>query len=324
MSKSVLITGSSGFIGANLTEACLKKGYDVLGVDNLSGSKYEMADPCRYNGPGLYAFKKMDINETEKLTELMKGREIVFHLAALPRVSFSTDYPLESHQANTNGTLSVLEAARQSGVKRVIFSCSSSVFGGCKIFPSPENLPMKPISNYALQKATGLEYCRLYSELYGLETVSLIYYNILGPYQRSDSAYATVIPAFMEAAIKGKECVIHGTGDQSRDFTFVGDAVNANILAAEHPGPLLGEKFNIACQKTYSVLEIYNKINELAGGTLTKHHEPRRAGDPMKSLASISRARQILLYEPKFDIETGLKITWEWWKERCPIKYTIK
>ena len=317
----VLITGVGGFIASNLATKCMSLGWEIIGVDDLSTGHMEMASPMRYTGPGYYSFKKMDINDTKLLTELARGCDVIFHLAALPRVSFSVDHPLESHQANATGTLSVLEAARKSDVKRVIFSCSSSVFGGVSEFPTKENTPMRPISPYALQKATGLEYCRLYSELYGLETVSLLYYNILGPHQRSDSAYATVIPAFMEAAIKGKECIIHGTGEQSRDFTFVGDAVNANILAAEHSDPLLGEKFNIACEETHSVLEIYEKINKLAGGTLTKRHEPRRAGDPMKSLASISRARQMLLYEPKFDIDSALKITWDWWKAECPIKF---
>lgn len=319
----VAIDGSAGFIGSNLVEACLRKGWEVIGIDNLSTGFDEMADPVRFMAlPGSYAFIKMDINETEKLAEVFDGCEVVFHLAARPRVSFSVDHPLEAHEANATGTLSVLEAARRAGVKRVIFSCSSSIFGGVDTWPTVEDTPMKPISPYALQKATGAEYCRLFSELYGLETVSLIYYNVYGKFQRtgSNSSYNTVITAFMECAINGESCRLDGTGNQSRDMTYVDDVVAANILAAEHTNILMGERFNIACGDTHSVLEIYEMVNDLAGGQLSKHHVERRAGDPMKSLADISKAKQILGYNPKTDIKSGLSLTWEWWKSGCPIE----
>jgi len=319
----VAITGSAGFIGSNLVEACLRKGWDVIGVDNLSTGFDEMADPVRViELPGSYAFIKMDINETKRLTEVLDGCVVVFLLAALPRVSFSIDNPIEANNANISGTLSVLEAARQAGVKRVIFSCSSSVYGGVSEFPTPETAQYSPKSPYALHKATGASYCQLYSELHGLDTVSLLYFNVFGPYQRtgSNSAYNTVITAFMECAISEKQCRIDGNGGQSRDFTFVDDIVEANILAAKYKKPLMGDRFNIACGNTYSVLEIYEKINNITGNNLTKYYAPRRAGDPMKSLADISRAKQVLLYNPKVDIDSGLDITWKWWKGGCKIK----
>jgi len=190
----VAITGSAGFIGSNLVEACLRKEWDVVGVDNLSTGYDDMADPTRIMElPGHYMFRNLDITATDELTKAFEGCDIVFHLAALPRVSFSIDEPMKADYANTHGTLSVLEASRQAGVKRVVFSCSSSVYGGVSKFPTPETSIASPKSPYALHKQTGAEYCRLYSELHGLDTVSLLYFNVFGRFQRANSAYATVI-----------------------------------------------------------------------------------------------------------------------------------
>lgn len=320
----VAITGSSGFIGSNLSEACLKKGWDVISIDNLCGSTDEMADPGRVaHLPGHYMFLKEDVNNTEKMIEVFKGCDVIFHLAARPRVSFSTDFPIESHHNNATGTLSVLEAARKAKVKRIVYSASSSMFGGSGInFPTLENEKTTPRSNYALQKFMGLEYCRLFSELYGLETCSLIYYNVYGPLQRTgpNSAYNTVISAFMENALSGKSCRIDGTGSQARDYTYVSDIVKANIMAAEHPEPLLGAKFNVAGGNSYSVIDIYDKINALVGGTMKKHSAPRRLGDPMKSQASTLLAKKVLGYEAEVDIYEGLKLTMDWWQQGCPVK----
>jgi len=319
---NVLITGSAGFIGSNLVEKCLKKGWSVIGADNLSTGHDEMADPVRVaHLPGSYSFAKIDINDTEKLTEVMNGTDIVFHLAALPRISFSVEHPLEAHEANLTGTLSVLESARQTKVNRVIFACSSSIFGGVDVYPTPEDMPMKPISPYALQKVSGAEYCRLYSELYGLDTVSLVFYNIFGKYQRAGSAYSTVIPAFFEAAVKGKSCRIDGKdGLQSRDFCHVDNVVNANILAAEYNGTLKGEKFNIANGETHSVLEVHEEIAKHLAVELKKHHVKPRLGDPRKSHADITKAKQVLGYKPMIDFYEGMKLTSQWWLGGCPIK----
>jgi len=321
----VAITGSAGFIGSNLVEACLKKGWEVIGVDNLSTGFDEMADPIRVMDlPGAYAFIKLDINDTHKLHRTLLGCETVFHLAALPRVSFSIDSPMEADMANTHGTLSVLEAARQSGVKRVVFSCSSSVYGGVAEFPTPETAPASPKSPYALHKQTGAEYCRLYSELHGVETCSLLYFNVFGKYQRANSAYATVIPAFFEAAMEGKSCRVDGDGGQSRDFCHIDNVVQANLLAAEYEGKLLGERFNIANGDTYSVNQVHEEIAKLLAIDLPKHHVEPRLGDPRKSHADITKAQQVLGYSPQIDFYEGMKLTSKWWLSGCPTKMEDK
>lgn len=317
----VCITGGAGFVGSNLVEACLNKGWDVICVDNLSTGFDEMADPIRVMElPGSYSFVKADINDTHWLHRVLLGCNTVFHLAALPRVSFSVNHPIEAHEANAKGTLSVLEASRQSGVKRVVFSSSSSIFGGVKLWPTPEDSAMLPISPYALQKVIGSEYCRLYSELHGLETVSLIYYNLYGKYQRTGGAYSTVVPAFFDAALKGESCRIDGDGLQSRDLCHVDNAVQANILAAEYGGKLLGDKFNIANGETHSILEVYDEIKKHLNVDLKKHHVDPRLGDPRKSHADISKAKQVLGYKPMIDFKEGIKLTSQWWLSGCPIK----
>lgn len=317
-----VVTGSAGFIGSNLIEELLKRGDDVIGIDNLSTGSKEMAEPMRFiDLPGRYTFIQKDINETAYLVDILKSHqtEFVFHLAALPRVQFSTDFPIESNMNNVCGTLSVLQAAEKAGVRRVVYSASSSMYGGENIpFPTPETVPAHPRSNYALQKYTGVEYCRLFSELYGLDTVSLIYFNAYGPFQRAGSAYATVVPAFFDAAVNGKSCRIDGDGLQSRDLCYVDNVVQANILAAECKDFLGGEKFNIACGETHSVLKVYEMVKKLLAIDLPKHHEPSRLGDPRKSHADISKAQTTLGYEPLVDFDEGMRNTARWWLAGCP------
>ena len=317
--KKVAITGSAGFIGSNLVEACINKGWEVIGIDDFSTGHRPMADPKRYERfGGKYSFYEDDILNTERLTELFKDVDVVFHLAALARVAFSIDFPMQANEANVTGTLSVLEAARKANVRRVVFSGSSSIFGGVAEFPTPETARPVPKSPYALHKLAGIEYCRLYSELHGLDTVSLLYFNVYGPHQRTGGAYSTIIPAFMEAAVNGESCRIDGeTGLQSRDFTYVSDVIQANILAATSEKIFEGEKFNIACGETHSVNEIYNEINKLFDGNVKKHHAPSRLGDPMKSHADISKAKRVLGYEPQVSFAEGIAKTADWWKEGC-------
>ena len=315
----VAITGSAGFIGSNLVEACLLKGWDVIGIDNLSTGFLEMTNANRFGGSGKYQWCDLDVNDTSELYHAFLGYDVVFHLAALARVPFSIDHPLEANMANITGTLSVLEAARTAGVKRVVFSCSSSIFGGSNIFPTPEDTEHAPLSPYALQKSAGATYCKLYSELHGLETVSLTYYNVYGKYQRANSAYATVIPAFFEAASEGKSCRIDGDGGQSRDFCHVDNVVQANILAAEHGGKLMGELFNVANGETHSVREVFDSIKSYYGGNVKSYGAPARLGDPRKSLADISKAVKVLGYKPKVGFKEGLKKTADWWQGGCKI-----
>lgn len=317
----VAITGSAGFIGSNLVEACLKKGWRVIGVDNLSTGHAEMADPARVMElPGQYSFSRLDITDTDSLALVFHGCDVVFHLAALPRVSFSIDQPLDADYANAHGTLSVLEAARVASVGRVVFSCSSSVYGGVAEFPTPETAPASPKSPYALHKQTGAEYCRLYSELHGMDTTSLLYFNVFGPQQRADSAYATVIPAFFHAAMNGLPCRIDGDGGQSRDFAYVDNVVQANILAAEYSGKLTGDRFNIACGETHSVNDCFDQIKSLLKMNLKKEHAPARLGDPRKSHADITKAKEILGYNPTIKFEEGMLLTARWWLSGCKIR----
>jgi len=317
----VCITGASGFIGSNLTEACLKRGYSVVGIDNLSTGDRNLSDPFRYGRfKDKYSFVLEDIRNISKIKTVFGGCDVVFHLAALPRVSFSVDHPIESNDVNVNGTLCVLQAASEVGVKRVIFSCSSSIFGGEADFPTKEDAKPSPKSPYAAQKEMGATYCRLYSELYGLDTCSLIYYNVFGKHQKAGSSYATVIPAFFDAAVNGTSCRIDGDGNQSRDFAYIDNVVQANILAAEYSGKLDGERFNIACGESNSVNDVYNVICYIFGKTVNKHNAPTRLGDPRKSLADITKAKKILGYEPKIKFEEGMEKTAEWWRHGCLIK----
>jgi UDP-glucose 4-epimerase len=317
----IAITGSAGFIGSNLVEECLRKKWEVVGIDNLSTGFDDMADPIRVMDlPGAYSFIKLDINDTNRLSQVFAGCTTVFHLAALPRVSFSIDYPVEANHANVSGTVSVLEAARIAGVSRVVFSCSSSVYGGTAEFPTPETAQASPKSPYALHKQTGAEYCRLYGELHGLETCSLLYFNVFGKYQRSNSAYATVIPAFFDAAMNGKSCRIDGDGEQSRDFCHVDNVVQANILAAKYEGVLKGDRFNIANGNTYTVNEVFDQVKTLLAIELKKHNVDPRLGDPRKSHANIYKAEDILGYNPVVDFYEGMKLTSQWWLSGCPTK----
>ena len=315
----VAITGSAGFIGSNLVEACLSEGWNVLGIDNFSTGEKEMVHPKRFlEVNGRYTFVETDINNTSEMIDICFDRDVIFHLAALPRVSFSIDHPMEADYANVHGTLSVLEAARRAKVKRVVFSCSSSVYGGVSQFPTPETSLASPKSPYALHKQTGAEYCRLYSELHGLDTVSLLYFNVFGKYQRADSAYATVIPAFFEAGMNGKECRIDGSGEQSRDFCHVDNVVQANILAATSSESFVGDRFNVACGEHHTVNKVYSAIGELLKVQLKKKHVLPRLGDPKKSHADISKAREILGYNPEVNFEEGMRDTSKWWLKGCP------
>lgn len=315
----VAITGSAGFIGSNLVEACLKKGWDVTAIDNFSTGIREMADPERVRHlHGNYVFYDQDINDTARMKDVFQGCDVVFHLAALPRVSFSIDHPLEADYANVHGTLSVLEAARGVGARRVVFSCSSSVYGGVSEFPTPETAPPSPKSPYALHKQAGAEYCRLYSELHGLDTCSLLYFNVLGKYQRADSAYATVVPAFFHAAMNDEPCRIDGTGLQSRDFCHVDNVVQANILAAEYEDDLNGERFNIACGNTHSVNDVLTQVRALIKRPINSIQAEARLGDPDKSHGDISKAKKILGYDPKIKFKESMKLTAQWWLNGCP------
>ena len=315
----VAVTGAAGFIGSNLVDQLVKEKFSIIGIDDLSTGIIERGDGKRFPKETDYVFEKLDINDdVDRLHQLFSGIDTVFHLAALARVPYSIKYPLETNKTNVTGTLNVLEAARRAGVRRVIFSCSSSIFGETTNFPTQETCPTRPLSPYALQKITGAEYCRLYSELYEIDTISLVYYNVFGPYQRADSAYGMAIPRFFAAATKGGECRIDGDGEQNRDFCFISNVVDALILAAQSERRFNGDLINVASGEYHTINEVYNQVRRIVNRPLRKIHASPRPGDPRKSHADISKARIILGYEPKISFEEGMKITGKWWVENQP------
>jgi nucleoside-diphosphate-sugar epimerase len=305
MSK-ILVTGGAGFIGSNLTEALLQRGLFVRILDNFSTGKREnLIFDKRY--PSLEIMEG-DIRDSSTCQEAVKGIEYVFHQAALPSVQRSVEDPETSNAVNGGGTLNILIAARDQRVKRVIYASSSSIYGDAPTLPKHEEMPSHPLSPYALQKYIGEQYCQLFHQLYGLETVSLRYFNIFGPKQDPNSIYSAVIPKFIDALIQGRPPIIFGDGEQSRDFTYVENVVQANLLAmsAEH---LHGEAVNIACGERTSLNQLLNVLKDILGSKQSPIYEEPRKGDVRHSLADIRKGKEIMNYEPTIGIEIGLKKT---------------
>ena len=294
MSKiKVIVTGGAGFIGSHLADALVKKGFEVHVVDNLATGKKENINPKA-------VFHKADIRRLEKIKPIFKNARCVFHLAALPRVQPSIQDPKTTHEVNTTGTLNVLIAAKDAQVKRVVYSASSSAYGDQKIFPLKENFPASPLSPYGLQKYIGELYCRLFSQIYGLETVALRYFNVYGPRAVAEGAYTLVIGRFLKQRQLNKPMTIVPSGKQSRDFTHVRDVVRANILAMESDKVGRGEVINIGGGHDRSV----NEVAKLIGGP-TVFVEPRL--EPRRTLADITRAKELLGWEPQIKFEKGIE-----------------
>jgi UDP-glucose 4-epimerase len=297
MKKVALVTGSAGFIGSNLCEALIKKGYTVTGIDNLSTGRVEYI-------MGLdMAFFEGSITDLTFMRPLFEGVDYVFHQAALPSVPRSINDPLASNNANVNGTLKVLVAARDAGVKKVIYASSSSVYGDSIQLPKNEDMATRPMSPYAVSKLAGENYCMSFKKVYGLETVALRYFNVFGRHQTAHSAYSAVIPLFVSALMEGKNPIIYGDGKTSRDFTYIKNVVDANILFAENDATGV---FNIACGERHSL----NELIKLIGITIDKPYEvtynEERVGDVKHSLADISKAEREG-YKPKYNLEQGLR-----------------
>jgi nucleoside-diphosphate-sugar epimerase len=312
MSK-ILVTGGAGFIGSNLTEALLERGHWVRVLDDFStGKQQNLVFDKTY--PSLEIVEG-DIRDLPTCQKAVQGMEYVFHQGALPSVQRSVEDPEGSNAVNVGGTLNVLLAARDHGVKRVIYAASSSVYGDTPTLPKHEEMPPNPLSPYALQKHVGEHYCRLFYQLYGLETISLRYFNIFGPKQDPNSLYSAVIPKFIDALLEGRPPIIFGDGEQSRDFTYIENVVQANLLAMSAE-QLHGEAVNIACGQRISLNQLLNVLKEILGSKQDPIYQEPRKGDVKHSLADIRKAKEMIHYEPKVGIETGLKKTVDFFKNQ--------
>ena len=309
---NVLVTGGAGFIGSNLTEALLQRGHFVRVLDDFSTGKRENLI-FNKTYPSLEIVEG-DIRDLNTCQKAIKGTEYVFHQAALPSVQRSVEDPKTSNAVNAGGTLNILLAAREERMKRVIYASSSSIYGDTPTLPKHEGMPSDPLSPYALQKYIGEQYCRLFYQLYGLETISLRYFNIFGPKQDPNSLYSAVIPKFIDALLQGRPPIIFGDGEQSRDFTYIENVVQANLLAisAEH---LHGEAINIACGKRTSLNQLLNILKEILKSKLSPLYQEPRQGDVRHSLADIRKGKEILNYETTVDVEMGLEKTVEFFRK---------
>ncbi len=308
----VLVTGGAGFIGSHLTEALLRQGHLVRVIDNYSTGKKE--NLILDNSYPFLEVIEGDIRDLKICKEVMKDIEYVFHQAAIPSVQRSLEDPLTTHSVNVGGTLNLLLSAKEAGVVRFIYASSSSVYGDTPTLPKKEEMPANPLSPYALHKYIGEQYCQLFAKLYGLETVSLRYFNIFGPKQDPTSIYSAVIPRFINALLDGRSPVIYGDGEQSRDFTYIDNVVQANLLAMEMEG-LHGEVINIACGERTSLNQLLNILKNILGSKISPIHEEARKGDVKHSLADVQKAKRMLGYEPQVDIYMGLIKTIEYFQK---------
>jgi UDP-glucose 4-epimerase len=306
----LVVTGGAGFIGSNLAAELLKK-FEVTVIDDLSTGRLENLEAILDRAE----FIRGSVNDLDLLQEAFSGAEAIFHQGAVPSVQRSVDNPLATNRANLDGTLNVLVAARDCGARKVVYASSSSVYGDTPTLPKREDMKPNPRSPYAVSKLAGEYYAQVFSELYGLETVSLRYFNVFGPRQDPGSEYAAVIPRFISRILEGKPPVIFGDGEQTRDFTFVRDVVAANILAMESEAQGV---FNIACGQRTSLNELVARIMAICGMSLRPIHDAPRPGDIRDSLADISSAGKWLGYRPEFDLQRGLEETVRWFSERLP------
>lgn len=309
-----LVTGGAGFIGSHLAQRLLELDYQVRIVDNFSTGKREhikdfVAQTELFEG---------SILDEALLENAMTGVQFVFHQAAIRSVSKSVDNPYGSHETNVTGTLKVLLAAKKAGAERVIYASSSSLYGDNEKCPQKETMQAQPISPYAVSKLSGELYCRVFTKSFNLPTVSLRYFNVYGPRQDPESIYSAVIPRFMELAMEDKPLEVHWDGKQSRDFTYVGDVVNANICSLKAKPAVFGEAFNIAGGKNYSLLQLIALLERIIGRKLKKNFHPKRAADVRKTYADIAKAKRLLGYKPQTAFASGLAKTWGYFTANAP------
>jgi len=299
-----VVTGGMGFIGSHIAEALLSRGDSVRIFDNLS-TGYEVNLPPPVEGLQVV---RGDLRDADVVRQAVSGARVVFHEGALASVPLSIDEPVASLETNVNGTLNVLLAARDAGVERVVFASSSAVYGDSLVLPKDEEMPTLPISPYAVQKLAAENLCQVFSRVYGLQTVSLRYFNVFGPRQDPKSDYAAVIPRFISALLAGHRPVVYGDGEQTRDFTYVGNVVQANLLAASAPNAG-GTVVNIGGGERVSLNTVLRLAGKCIGVDVEPEYREPRAGDVRDSVADISRAKQILGYAPSIELEDGLRRT---------------
>ncbi len=306
-----LVTGGAGFIGSHIVQELVRRGQRVRVLDDLSTGKREHLAPFMAD----IEFMEGDLRDAETVRQAVEGVEYVLHQGALPSVPRSIADPITSDEVNVIGTLNVLLAARDAGVKRVVYASSASVYGNAPALPKVETMRPEPGSPYAVNKMAGEHYCQVFTQVYGLETVSLRYFNVFGPRQDPTSQYSAVIPIFISKLLQGQSPVVYGDGLQSRDFTHVSDNVQANLLACVAPDAA-GGVFNIASGQSYTLLELLDLLRKHLGIDIAHVHAPERSGDVKHSLADIGRAERTLGYRPGVSFEEGLVRTLAWYQRQ--------
>ena len=306
-----LITGIAGFIGSSLARAVLAQGDQVRGIDNFSTGKPENISEILSN----IDFRQADLFDLSAAQQACRGVDYVLHEAAIPSVPRSVKNPLESNRANVDATVNLLVAARDAGVKRVVYAASSSVYGDTPTLPKREDMPPNPISPYAVAKLTGEYYMTSFWRCYGLETVCLRYFNIFGPRQDPTSPYSGVLAKFITQMLRGEEPTIYGDGQQSRDFTYIENVISANLLACDAPAnQVAGRVFNVATGTRIDLNQTFRLLQKLTGYTGEVNYGPERTGDVKHSLADVSLAKKHLRYQPSVTFEEGLRRTVEWYR----------
>lgn len=308
-----LVTGGAGFIGSNLCEAILELGHTVRCLDNLSTGKYENIEP--FTGNPRFTFIKGDIRELDTCKKAAERVDYVLNQAAWGSVPRSIEMPLLYEEINIRGTLNMMEASRENGVKKFVYASSSSVYGDHPTLPKKEGHEGKALSPYALTKKVDEEYGRLYKVLYGLDTYGLRYFNVFGRRQDPDGAYAAVIPKFIRQLMRGERPTINGDGRQSRDFTYIDNVIEANLKACLASSDAAGEAFNIGAGGREYLIDVYHDLCRALGKDVEPIFGPERAGDIRDSNADISKARELLDYEPEYDFAKGIHLAIDWYKE---------
>jgi len=307
-----LVTGGAGFIGSNIVRTLVAAGEKVRVFDDFSTGK-------RDNLAGLYEVEIVEgsLNNQVAVSEALADIKYVLHQGAIPSVPRSIADPLASNEANVSGTLNLLAEAKKAGINKFIFAASSSAYGDTEVLPKHETMPGNPLSPYAVSKYAGELYARVFADIYGLQTVSLRYFNIFGPYQDPASEYAAVIPKFIKLMLKGEAPVIFGDGEQSRDFTYIENAVAANLLACKSDQVGRGEVINIACGKSFTLNQLVEELNNILGTSIKPTYAEQKPGDVKHSMADITQAQELLGYKVIIDFKEGLKRTVEWFKDNA-------